>query len=80
MSNAKPQDRVATGAQAKRPAAMKILSLLLRNVKFGQIQLALPDGEILTFGRKSPDGPAVLKSPQYGVFQSHIAARCDGVR
>ncbi|MBL71036.1 MAG: SAM-dependent methyltransferase [Rhodobiaceae bacterium] len=61
MTNAKPQDRAATGTQAKRPAAMKILSLLLRNVKFGQIQLALPDGEILTFGGKSPDGPAVLK-------------------
>ena len=61
MTNAKPQDRAATGTQAKRPAAMKILSLLLRNVKFGQIQLALPDGEILTFGEKSPDGPAVLK-------------------
>ena len=68
MSNAKPQDRVATGAQAKRPAAMKILSLLLRNVKFGQIQLALPDGEILTFGRKSPDGPAVLKVHNMAFF------------
>jgi len=61
LSNAKPQDGAATGTQAKRPAAMKILSLLLRNVKFGQIQLALPDGEILTFGEKSPVGPAVLK-------------------
>ena len=68
MSNAKPQDRVATGAQAKRPAAMKILSLLLRNVKFGQIQLALPDGEMLTFGRKSPDGPAVLKVHNMAFF------------
>ena len=68
MSNAKPQDRVASGAQAKRPAAMKILSLLLRNVKFGQIQLALPDGEILTFGRKSPDGPAVLKVHNMAFF------------
>lgn len=68
MSNAKPQDRVATAAQAKRPAAMKILSLLLRNVKFGQIQLALPDGEILTFGRKSPDGPAVLKVHNVAFF------------
>ena len=68
MSNAKPQDRVATGAQARRPAAMKILSLLLRNVKFGQIQLALPDGEILTFGRKSPDGPAVLKVHNMAFF------------
>ena len=68
MSNAKPQDRAATGAQAKRPAAMKILSLLLRNVKFGQIQLALPDGEILTFGRKSPDGPAVLKVHNMAFF------------
>lgn len=68
MSNAKPQDRVATGAQAKRPAAMKILSLLLRNVKFGQIQLALPDGEILTFGRKSPDGPAILKVHNMAFF------------
>lgn len=68
MSNAKSQDRVATGAQAKRPAAMKILSLLLRNVKFGQIQLALPDGEILTFGRKSPDGPAVLKVHNMAFF------------
>ena len=68
MSNAKPQNRVATGAQAKRPAAMKILSLLLRNVKFGQIQLALPDGEILTFGRKSPDGPAVLKVHNMAFF------------
>lgn len=68
MSNAKPQDRVATGAHAKRPAAMKILSLLLRNVKFGQIQLALPDGEILTFGRKSPDGPAVLKVHNMAFF------------
>lgn len=68
MSNAKPQDRVANGAQAKWPAAMKILSLLLRNVKFGQIQLALPDGEILTFGRKSPDGPAVLKVHNMAFF------------
>ena len=68
MSNAKPQDRVATAAQAKRPAAMKILSLLLRNVKFGQIQLALPDGKILTFGRKSPDGPAVLKVHNVAFF------------
>ena len=68
MSNAKPQDRVATGAQAKRPAAMKILSLLLRNVKSGQIQLALPDGEILTFGRKSPNGPAVLKVHNMAFF------------
>ena len=68
MSDAKPQDRVATGAHAKRPAAMKILSLLLRNVKFGQIQLALPDGEILTFGRKSPDGPAVLKVHNMAFF------------
>ena len=68
MSNAKPQDRVATGMQAKRPAAMKILSLLLRNVKFGQIQLALPDGEILTFGGKSPDGPAVLKVHNMAFF------------
>ena len=68
MSNAKPQDGVATRAQAKRPAAMKILSLLLRNVKFGQIQLALPDGEILTFGRKSPDGPAVLKVHNMAFF------------
>ena len=68
MNNAKPQDRVATGAQAKRPAAMKILSLLLRNVKFGQIQLALPDGEILTFGKKSPDGPAVLKVHNMAFF------------
>ena len=68
MSNAKPQNRVATGTQAKRPAAMKILSLLLRNVKFGQIQLALPDGEILTFGRKSPDGPAVLKVHDMAFF------------
>ena len=68
MSNAKPQDRVATGAQTKRPAAMKILSLLLRNVKFGQIQLALPDGEILTFGKKSPDGPAVLKVHNMAFF------------
>jgi cyclopropane-fatty-acyl-phospholipid synthase len=68
MSNAKPQNRVATGMQAKRPAAMKILSLLLRNVKFGQIQLALPDREILTFGRKSPDGPAVLKVHNMAFF------------
>ena len=68
MTNAKPQDRAATGTQAKRPAAMKILSLLLRNVKFGQIQLALPDGEILTFGRKSPDGPAVLKVHNMAFF------------
>ena len=68
MSKAKPQNRVATGMQAKRPAAMKILSLLLRNVKFGQIQLALPDGEILTFGRKSPDGPAVLKLHDMAFF------------
>ena len=61
MNNVKPQDEAATGTPTKRPPAMKILSLLLRNVKFGQIQLALPDGEILTFGRKSSDGPAVVK-------------------
>lgn len=68
MSNAKPQGRVATTALAKRPAAMKILSLLLRNIKFGQIQLALPDGEVLTFGGKSNDGPAVLKIHNMAFF------------
>jgi hypothetical protein len=76
MSNAKPQNRVATGTQTMRPAAMKILSLLLRNIKFGQIQLVLPDGEILTFGRKSPDGPAVLKVHDIAFFNRtlrHVA-------
>ena len=68
MSNAKPQGRVATTALAKRPAAMKILSLLLRNIKFGQIQLALPDGEVLTFGGKSNDRPAVLKIHNMAFF------------
>ena len=68
MSSAKPQERVANSKQAKRPAAMKILSLLLRNLKFGQIQIALPDGEVLSFGTKSIDGPAVLKVHNMAFF------------
>ncbi|MGB0478421.1 MAG: class I SAM-dependent methyltransferase, partial [Parvibaculales bacterium] len=68
MSIAKPQERVANSKQAKRPAAMKILSLLLRNLKFGQIQIALPDGEVLSFGTKSIDGPAVLKVHNMAFF------------
>ena len=68
MSSAKPQERVANSKQAKRPAAMKILSLLLRNLKFGQIQIALPDGEMLSFGTKSIDGPAVLKVHNMAFF------------
>ena len=68
MSSAKPQERVANSKQAKRPAAMKILSLLLRNLKFGQIQIALPDGEVLSFGAKPADGPAVLKVHNMAFF------------
>jgi len=68
MSNAKPQDGIATGKRAKRPAAMKILSLLLRNLKFGQLQLALPDGDVMTFGRKQADGPAVLRVHNMAFF------------
>jgi cyclopropane-fatty-acyl-phospholipid synthase len=68
MSNAKPQDGIATGKRAKRPAALKILALLLRNLKFGQIQIALPDGEVLSFGAKSKDGPAVLKVHNMAFF------------
>lgn len=67
MSGAKPHERVANSRHA-RPAAMKILSLLLRKLKFGQIQIALPDGEVLTFGTALADGPAVLKIHNMAFF------------
>ena len=54
MSNAKPDHRVIEKPAAKRSAAFKILSLLLKNLKFGQLLLAMPDGEVLTFGKGRP--------------------------
>ena len=61
MSNTKPTERVRQFEAVKRPTAFKILAILLRKLDFGQLQLAMPDGEVLTFGSKDKTGPAVLK-------------------
>ena len=61
MSKARPEERVIDGFTTKRTAAQRILFFLLQNLKGGELQVALPGGEILTFGKSSPDGAAVLK-------------------
>lgn len=61
MSNAKPEERVKQFGAAAQPAAFKILAILLRKLEFGQLQLAMPNGEILTYGAPDKTGPAVLK-------------------
>lgn len=61
MSKAKPEQRVIERLIKKRTAAQRILFFLLQNLKGGELQVGLPDGEVLTFGKTSPDGAAVLK-------------------
>lgn len=65
MSNTKPGQRAIENVSKKsagpRPAGLRILSLLLRNLQHGELQLALPDGEVLTFGTPTRDGAAVLR-------------------
>jgi len=68
MSNAKPEQRVLTKQVANKSAAFKILALLLRKIEFGQLQLALPDGEVLTFGQSQKGGPAVLRVHDIAFF------------
>lgn len=61
MSKTKPEQRVADRFTSKRTAAQRILFFLLQNLKGGELQVALPDGEVVTFGKRSADGAAVLK-------------------
>ncbi|MBL6784623.1 MAG: class I SAM-dependent methyltransferase [PS1 clade bacterium] len=61
MSKTKPEQRIADRFTPKRTAAQRILFFLLQNLKGGELQVALPDGEVVTFGKSSADGAAVLK-------------------
>ncbi|MDA8726235.1 cyclopropane-fatty-acyl-phospholipid synthase family protein [Alphaproteobacteria bacterium] len=61
MSKTKPEQRIADRFTLKRTAAQRILFFLLQNLKGGELQVALPDGEVVTFGKSSADGAAVLK-------------------
>ena len=61
MSKTKPEQRIADRFTLKRTAAQGILFFLLQNLKGGELQVALPDGEVVTFGKSSADGAAVLK-------------------
>ncbi|MDB2677029.1 cyclopropane-fatty-acyl-phospholipid synthase family protein [Alphaproteobacteria bacterium] len=61
MSKTKPELRIADRFTPKRTAAQRILFFLLQNLKGGELQVALPDGEVVTFGKSSADGAAVLK-------------------
>ncbi len=61
MSNAQPDERALVKQAAKRPAAFKILALLLHKIEFGQLQVAMPDGEVLNFGKGANADLAVLK-------------------
>ena len=61
MSKTKPEQRIADRFTPKRTAAQRILFFLLQNLKGGELQVALPDGEVVTFGKSPADGAAVLK-------------------
>jgi len=61
MSKTKPEQRIADRVTPKRTAAQRILFFLLQNLRGGELQVALPDGEVVTFGKSSADGAAVLK-------------------
>ena len=51
MSKTKPEQRIADRFTPKRTAAQRILFFLLQNLKGGELQVALPDGEVVTFGK-----------------------------
>jgi cyclopropane-fatty-acyl-phospholipid synthase len=61
MSKTKPEQRIADRFTPKRTAAQRILFFLLQNLKGGELQVALPDGEVVNFGKSSANGAAVLK-------------------
>ena len=61
MSSIKPGKQVLTAKQPRLPTAVKIISLVLKHLTRGQLNLELPDGRMLTFGTPvDDDGPAVL--------------------
>ena len=61
MSTIKPGKQVLTAKQPRLPTAVKIISLVLKHLTQGQLNLELPDGRVLTFGTPvDDDGPAVL--------------------
>ena len=61
MSKTKPEQRIADRFTPKRTAAQRILFFLLQNLKGGELQVSLPDGEVVNFGKSSANGAAVLK-------------------
>ena len=61
MSKAKPEQGVIDQYKSKRSPAQRILFFLLQNIKGGALQIALPGGEVLSFGKSTKDGAAVLK-------------------
>lgn len=68
MSKTKPEQRIADRFTPKRTAAQRILFFLLHNLKRGELQVALPDGDVVTFGKSSADGAAVLKVHDHAFF------------
>jgi cyclopropane-fatty-acyl-phospholipid synthase len=61
MSKAKPEQGIIDGYKSKRSPAQRILFFLLQNIKGGALQVALPSGEVVSFGKNTKDGAAVLK-------------------
>jgi cyclopropane-fatty-acyl-phospholipid synthase len=72
MSKTKPEQRIADRFTPKRTAAQRILFFLLQNLKGGELQVALPDGEVVTFGKSSADGAAVLKVHDNAFFNRTV--------
>ena len=70
MSNSKPADSAAAlEKQPRLPAAVKIMSLILKHLAEGELHLELPDGRRLKFGTASIDGPAVLEVHDMKLFR-----------
>jgi cyclopropane-fatty-acyl-phospholipid synthase len=65
MQNTEPGQQVTETVLQKKaarlPAAARLLSILLNRLHEGQLQVEMPDRQVLDFGRRSDAGVAVLK-------------------
>ena len=60
--NNKPAEQVfGTAQEARLPASVKLITLLLKRLSGGRLCLALPDGRVLEFGPSDTASPAVIK-------------------